>query len=600
MEEERRIRSRRKSSWEVSVSSGRGKNSSSSSSPSSFPTSIKSSSIKEINPPSSSSQLLALHHLLYLTLLCPSHRDYRMQLLVLVFNLIRLVLTIDAPLVVAGSSPESLSSPKKSHLLGLRLPFVVSVGESASTSIRSGFHLLLPLSTSASPSSSDQGLKATMTEGGRNDDFPTSIPDRTSLPPLLRHQYRDNVGVGRQVWFECKTRVFSTKDNGRAKAKNQNQNEQDWNFVTFDEAICALSLLFRPFLRRQRRLSGGVDQSSSQAVDGEEVEECDRGVDGEMRVETGLVITVEDVDRQQQRGVHRPEESTKEDGGEDEDEEDDFILRVPRMVVPDGWEPPVLPIYELETEGLNDSHLRLLEEESYVHALRGTPDGIETQRKIPTWDEDLARFNDLLRNGSGSRPSNTIVPTVQMVQAPGKPPNSPPAIPRTFSQPSLIIFRPPLFPHQPHPHPTSAIPSIFRPSLPSLDILAKVNFVSGAGFGVSKVRKGKSRFLLSLGITRIVEKGLVLALGGEEGTGGAVPPPLPTSVSVSRSISASAFYNEVGLSVLAGVRSGFKSYQCLPLLRRLFGVLLLPSPLHPPQTQRRIQAHIYHSVPRWL
>jgi len=65
-----------------------------------------------------------------------------------------------------------------------------------------------------------------------------------------------------------------------------------------------------------------------------------------------------------------------------------------------------------------------------------------------------------------------------------------PAIPRTCSQPSLVSSRPPSSPH-PHPHrpsPAHQRPAFkSRPSLPSLNTLAKMDFAPGAGFGVRKV-----------------------------------------------------------------------------------------------------------------
>ncbi|KAF8799473.1 hypothetical protein BYT27DRAFT_6860477 [Phlegmacium glaucopus] len=146
-----------------------------------------------------------------------------------------------------------------------------------------------------------------------------------------------------------------------------------------------------------------------------------------------------------------------------------------------------------------------------------------------------------------------------------------------------------------------------RPPLPFLDTLAKMNFVLGAGFGVKKAPKGKVVARLpfepwnNFGIVWIMvwmwiqdihgfssEPSPVL-LGeragvgiGSRGEGGAVTATVADFNFGFRSISASASIMEFASP---SWQIWIQEFQCLPLLRRFFGILLLrPSLLHPPYT----------------
>jgi len=199
-----------------------------------------------------------------------------------------------------------------------------------------------------------------------------------------------------------------------------------------------------------------------------QAEECERRTDGEVKLENGLVITVEHVDRQQgQRQQHSGGECEDEKrDGDEEDEEEALVLRVPRIVRSCSASPllstslhtnanvhnrtkkgssrwmgatstPNLRNREGGVERLSSS---TLEEEVMCMLLgktdndSGLSDGVAeddeskpklkksrkdlaaamllAQKKIATLDEDLARFNALLRNGSGIQPSSTVIETV--------------------------------------------------------------------------------------------------------------------------------------------------------------------------------------------
>lgn len=214
---------------------------------------------------------------------------------------------------------------------------------------------------------------------------------------------------------------------GTTKPKSKSKTKQDWTL--------SLPLVVSPT---------SLSSSSAVPVAGE----CERKVGVE--ADAGLLITVEDVDHQ--RGMLHEK---KEDDDEEEKEEDDpLIFRVPRMVRSCSsssllssttnnvrgrvkksntkWmgasSTPNLPgsVQRLSSSTLEEEVMCMLlgdnsmddddvvsEDDSELAAKDLMKAKMLAQKKIATLDEDLARFNALLRNGNGigSQPTSMVVET---------------------------------------------------------------------------------------------------------------------------------------------------------------------------------------------
>ena len=205
-------------------------------------------------------------------------------------------------------------------------------------------------------------------------------------------------------------------------------------------------------LRGSKQHSDAPSGSGSQPV---VEEECQPKV-GEVNTQEGLVITVEDVDKGKQKRRQVPVRRSEE---LEEDNQDPLILRVPRIVRSCSSYPVLsaTATATATTSSTHDIHSRLkkssstkwmgtgatstpnlgrgvssctLEEEVLSMLLSDSAtDEVDNEsqpksqpklskkdlakKKMATLDEDLARFNALLKNGSqsgtGSRPVSTII-----------------------------------------------------------------------------------------------------------------------------------------------------------------------------------------------
>ena len=273
--------------------------------------------------------------------------------------------------------------------------------------------------------------------------------------------------------------ISSTQDNGKAKTKTTLMGGgEDW---TLSLPLMPSAMPSRPvssFSPSALRKSGNgergwgskyLDVSSMMsgigsmqavmktAVTGA-VDECEQVVD--VRVEggkSGLVITVEDVDRQQTVGRSEREDEEKR---EEEEDQDSLILRVPRIVrscssIPllattnchsqikkasDRWmaaatSTPNLRARVTGVEAVERLSSATLEEEVMCMLLGDNnansssdnsglseddekrksrsrkKDQVVLAKKMATLDEDLARFNALLKNGGNGRLSSALIET---------------------------------------------------------------------------------------------------------------------------------------------------------------------------------------------
>ena len=209
-----------------------------------------------------------------------------------------------------------------------------------------------------------------------------------------------------------------------------------------------------PLAASSTRPSAGSKYFSSVSTQAVVVEECERGVD--VGAETGLVITVEDVDRQQMQQQQEDEKRDDNDNEEDEDQDSDsLVFRVPRIVRSCSSSPPpstsVNNVHgrrkksNMKWMGASSAPDLLLQsverfssstlEEEVIRMLWGDDDddysnnescydsesskkSVEDlmMKKMATLDEDLARFNALLRNGNGdgSRLTSKMIEVMKM------------------------------------------------------------------------------------------------------------------------------------------------------------------------------------------
>ncbi|KAF8798235.1 hypothetical protein BYT27DRAFT_7218511 [Phlegmacium glaucopus] len=366
----------------------------------------------------------------------------------------------------------------------------------------------------------------------------------TYLPLMARNRTKSDSALLASASGSNSKHGVSTKDNGKAKAKTKTKRTSGGEDWTLSLPLMKPSEPLPPLPSVSSLLASTFRGSESvQAVDVEEVEECEGGIDGEMGAETGLVITVEDVDCQQQQGAHRSggeyEDENSEDDGEEEEEEA-LILRVPRIVRScsaspliststhananmhnrkKGWmgttSTPNLRTRDGAVERLSSSTL----EEEVMVMLLGNTDNTDlseaaeqeeskrrsksrkdlvatmvlAQRKIATLDEDLARFNALLRNGSGSRPSSTVIEAAAVTKTKTVTLNSNPipastSTPRKSSVASQTLPIKPVLKHakscEPFLESHSSVASVGHPPLPPPHHMGPVmRFPSSTGRG---------------------------------------------------------------------------------------------------------------------